>query len=75
MTGLPSPRPVSELTYEQYSGRACCWCGTPLQSGAVSAGISRGRQGAHVLDIEVYACPDCAAAVLHPSTQTGRKRR
>ncbi|MGI3229974.1 hypothetical protein ACRJ4B_45825 [Streptomyces sp. GTA36] len=57
MRKLPAPPPVDKLGYEQYSGRACCWCGTPLMHGAVSAGISRGSQGAHVLDIEVYACP------------------
>jgi len=51
------PPPVDQLNYEQYSGRACCYCGTKLTSGAASAGISRGSQGAHVLDIEVYACP------------------
>lgn len=60
MRRLPTPPPATELGYEAYSGRACCWCGKPLTSGAVSAGISRGSQGAHVLDIEVYACPSCA---------------
>ena len=54
------PPPATELGYEAYSGRACCWCGRKLWSGAVSAGISRGREGAVVLDIEVYACPCCA---------------
>ncbi|MFF3873258.1 hypothetical protein [Streptomyces sp. NPDC001978] len=54
------PPPTSDLSYEQYAGRACCWCGKQLQHGAVSAGIARGRMGAHVLDVEVYACPDCA---------------
>jgi hypothetical protein len=54
------PPPADQLNYEQYSGRACCWCGKRLTSGAVSAGISRGSQGAHVLDIEVYACSLCA---------------
>lgn len=56
--GLP---PTSQLTYEQYSGRACCWCARPLTTGAVSAGISRGRHAAHILDTEVYACPACAS--------------
>ncbi|MFD1659993.1 hypothetical protein ACFSL4_17770 [Streptomyces caeni] len=56
------PPPVSALTREQYAGRACCWCGTRLWRGAVSAGIARGRQGAHVLDAEVWACPACAEA-------------
>lgn len=55
------PPPTSELTYEQYSGRACCWCGKPLMYGAVSAGISRGQVGAHVQDIEVYRHPRCSS--------------
>ncbi|GGN59892.1 hypothetical protein GCM10011579_024470 [Streptomyces albiflavescens] len=55
------------LTRPQYSGWACVWCGKRLSSGAVSAGIARGSCGAHVLDIEVYACPDCHSA---PHTQT-----
>lgn len=61
MTWKPTPPPAAiELNYEQYSGRACCWCGTRLWRGAVSAGIARGSIGAHVLDIEVYACsPRC----------------
>ena len=41
----PAPPPTTELTYAQYSGWACCWCSTRLWSGAVSAGISRGRSG------------------------------
>jgi hypothetical protein len=61
------PPPTSELTYEQYSGRACCWCAKKLSRGAVSAGISKGSVGAHRQDIEVYACPDCAHA---PTTRT-----
>ncbi|MBE8471061.1 hypothetical protein [Streptomyces justiciae] len=61
---LPEPPPANELGYAAYSGWACCWCGKSLlgMRGTVSAGISRGRQGAHVLDMEVYCCPDCAAA-------------
>jgi hypothetical protein len=53
--------PAFELTAEQYAGRSCCWCARVLTHGAVSAGIARGRLGAHVLDVEVYACPGCAA--------------
>ncbi|MGW3724132.1 hypothetical protein [Streptomyces sp. NPDC000851] len=45
------------MTQAQYSGWACCWCGRSLREGGVSAGIARGRIAAHVLDIEVYACP------------------
>ncbi|MDH6522596.1 hypothetical protein M2163_000894 [Streptomyces sp. SAI-135] len=54
---LPRPRPAIELSGEQDAGRACCYCATPLTSGAVSAGISYGSIGVHVVDIEVYACP------------------
>lgn len=53
----PKLPPARDLNYEQYSGRACCWCSKTLSSGAVPAGISRGSSGAHVLDNEVYACP------------------
>jgi hypothetical protein len=60
----PEPPPTRELTYWQYSGWACCWCGKSLLNvrGTVPAGISRGRSGAHIFDIEVYACPSCATA-------------
>ncbi|MGP4089549.1 hypothetical protein [Streptomyces sp. KR55] len=70
MTALPS---ALDLTRAQYSGWACCWCGKSLVdvTGAVSAGVSRGRDGAHVLDIEVYACPDCAIAPP-PRNPTGK---
>lgn len=63
MTSVASPPAVSDLSYAQYSGWACCWCGMCLLNvtGVESAGIARGRQGAHVLDIEVYACSGCAA--------------
>lgn len=50
---------ANALTRAQYDGHACVWCRTPLTTGATSAGVARGRSGAHVLDIEVYACPDC----------------
>lgn len=46
-----------ELSWEQTAGRACFACGKPLTTGAVSCGIARGRDGAHVLDTEVWACP------------------
>lgn len=52
--------PVEQLTYGQYNGLACVWCGTKLTTGAVSAGMARGQLGAHILDTEVYACPDHA---------------
>lgn len=53
---LPDPR---TLTWDQAKGRACIWCKKPLTTGAVSAGIIRNRQGAHVLDTEVWAGPCC----------------
>jgi hypothetical protein len=52
---------TSELSYWQYTGWDCVWCGKRLTTGAVSAGIARGSSGAHIFDTEVYACPDCAA--------------
>ncbi|MFE7978445.1 hypothetical protein [Streptomyces shenzhenensis] len=62
MTPPAEPPPAASLTYVQYSGWACCWCAKSLLDvvGAVSAGRARGREGVHVLDVEVYACPDCA---------------
>ncbi|MGW4728073.1 hypothetical protein ACWEQC_02520 [Streptomyces shenzhenensis] len=62
MTPQSEPPPAASLTYAQYSGWACCWCAKSLLNviGAVSAGIAHGREGVHVLDVEVYACPDCA---------------
>lgn len=63
MSALPEPPTTDRLSKAQYDGWACCWCGKGLLDvrGAVSAGISRGRVGAAVLDVEVYACPSCAA--------------
>jgi hypothetical protein len=66
MTGQPKPPPATELTRAQYSGWACCWCGTSLKHGGVSAGRSRGRLGAHVLDVEVYACRWCCPKKPQP---------
>lgn len=54
--------PVTSLTRAQHDGHACVWCRSPLTHGATSAGIARGNLGAHVLDVEVYACPSCAHA-------------
>lgn len=50
---------AGDLSWEQYAGRACVWCGKPLTVGARSVGTARGREGVHVLDIEVYAGPCC----------------
>ncbi|MFI1472016.1 hypothetical protein [Streptomyces wuyuanensis] len=59
--GLPCrerPIPTAQaLSHEQYAGRACCACGKQLTTGAVHRGVARGRQGAHVLDVEVWSCP------------------
>lgn len=51
------------LTKAQHDGWACVWCGMPLRKNAVSAGIARGRMGAHDLSVEVYACPVCAEGI------------
>lgn len=61
---LPS---TSDLSYWQYKGWDCVWCGKRLTVGAVSAGIARGSSGAHVFDTKVWACPDCALTAT-PST-------
>ncbi|MFJ4785524.1 hypothetical protein [Streptomyces sp. NPDC088794] len=68
----PEPPGAADLSRAQYSGWACCWCGKGLldEKGVVSAGIARGRQGAVVLDIEVYACAACAVAP-EPSNARG----
>lgn len=57
---LPS---AEDLSWEQYAGRACVWCDKPLTTAARSVGTARGRMGAHVLDIEVYAGPCCPQEV------------
>jgi hypothetical protein len=49
--------PVRELSTEAYAGRACFACGRQLTRGAVFVGRAVGRQGVHVLDTDVYACP------------------
>ncbi|CAL9476008.1 hypothetical protein SUDANB6_02937 [Streptomyces sp. enrichment culture] len=69
---LPEPPPFADLTYHQRAGWACCWCGTSLMRiDAVPAGRSRGRSGAHVLDVDVYACgPTCPQL---PTTTGGHR--
>ncbi|MGW7366459.1 hypothetical protein ACWGI8_24245 [Streptomyces sp. NPDC054841] len=53
-----APVPAAQaLSWEQYAGRSCVACGKPLTTGAIWCGVARGRQGAHVLDTEVWACP------------------
>ncbi|NWF31277.1 hypothetical protein HW130_34490 [Streptomyces sp. PKU-EA00015] len=49
--------PAAALSWEAYAGRACYACGKALTTGAVLVGRAKGRQGAHVLDTDVYACP------------------
>ncbi|MER6235974.1 hypothetical protein ABT185_07840 [Streptomyces clavifer] len=62
MTAVPRPLPaLGALTWDQSAGRACVWCAEPLTTGAVHAGVIRERDGAHVLDTEVWAHPLCDA--------------
>jgi len=64
----PAVRPLpalETLTWDQAKGRACVWCRQQLTTGAVSAGTIRDRDGAHVLDTEVWACPPCDAGEPH----------
>lgn len=70
----PEPPAANGLSKAQYDGWACCWCGKGLldAKGTVSAGISRGRQGAVVLDVEVYACAGCAVAPERSNSQEER---
>ncbi|GGW29422.1 hypothetical protein [Streptomyces xantholiticus] len=49
--------PAADLSWEAYAGRACYACEKQLTVGAVLVGRAVGRMGAHVLDIDVYACP------------------
>lgn len=65
------PPPVTCLTYAQKAGRACCFCGEDVWTGAVSAGIARGQDGAHDLSVEVFACPDCAKGRTSTTDQQG----
>ncbi|OXS35364.1 hypothetical protein CHR28_10170 [Streptomyces sp. XY006] len=58
---LPTPPPVSDLTYGQYQGWNCCWCNARLTGGAVPAGIAQGASGAHDLSMQVYACRICVS--------------
>jgi hypothetical protein len=46
------------LTWDQTAGRACVSCGKPLTTGAVPRGRVQGNHGAHVLNFEVWSCPD-----------------
>ncbi|WP_332758262.1 hypothetical protein [Streptomyces sp. MT206] len=54
----PLPHSVSELSHGQLLGRECVSCGRQLTTGAVPRGVVPGRQGVHVLDAEVWSCPD-----------------
>lgn len=58
--GRPHPiPPVEDLTVGQYAGWNCVWCAAPIPTGGRLVGISRGRDGAHILDTQVYAGPCC----------------
>lgn len=50
---------VDDLTVGQYAGWNCVWCAKVITKGGRLVGIARGRDGAHVLDVEVYAGPCC----------------
>jgi len=65
--------PATALTRAQYSGWACCWCGTSLLGrDARSAGRAEGSAGAHDLSVEVYECePRCPKR--RRRTQAARK--
>jgi hypothetical protein len=49
--------PAAELTYGQGRGWDCYACGRRLTTGAVLVGRAQGRDGAHDLSADVYACP------------------
>jgi len=60
---VEAPLPeFQDLTGEQARGRACVACGKPLTAGAVYRGVVLGREGAYVLDADVWCCPAPAAA-------------
>jgi hypothetical protein len=49
--------PAGDLSWEAYAGRACYACEKQLTVGAVLVGRAEGRDGVHVYDTDVYACP------------------
>jgi hypothetical protein len=51
--------PPEKLTVGQYKGWNCVWCGQPIPTGGRLVGVTRGQDGAHCLDNEVYAGPCC----------------
>ncbi|MFF0746583.1 hypothetical protein ACFYVL_39960 [Streptomyces sp. NPDC004111] len=55
---------IHGLTYTQYRAWACVGCGVTLTdvTGAHHIGYARGRQGAHILDCEAWACTSCVEA-------------
>ncbi|GHH50643.1 hypothetical protein [Streptomyces candidus] len=58
--GRPIPA-VVDLHFTQYRGWSCVWCQRALtrETGSHHVGYARGRQGAHVLDCEAWACTKC----------------
>ncbi|MFJ8147031.1 hypothetical protein ACIQ6R_18425 [Streptomyces sp. NPDC096048] len=62
---------ASALSWAQYSGWACVFCGASLAvTGGVSAGRAQGRSGSHDLSIEMYACPPLSGCVPARLPQT-----
>lgn len=59
---MPIPA-AGDLSWEAYAGRACYACGKRLTTGAIHVGRAVGHSGVHVLDTDVYACPDRRPAV------------
>lgn len=56
-SSVPVP-PPSKLDWEQSHGRACVACGEPLAAGRVHRGVVLDREGALLLDFDVYSCPN-----------------
>ncbi|WP_162793116.1 MULTISPECIES: hypothetical protein [Streptomyces] len=53
----PLPDDFWDLTAEQALGRVCVACGKVLVAGAVYRGVVTGREGAMLLDADVWSCP------------------
>ncbi|MGW0751988.1 hypothetical protein [Streptomyces sp. NPDC002587] len=54
--------PPSRLSWEQIRGRACVACGEPLTGSRVHRGVVVEREGAMLLDFDVYSCPPSEGA-------------
>lgn len=53
---VPVP-PTSQLSTEQLLGVACVACRGQLSESRVLRGVAMVRDGAHLLDYDVYSCP------------------